>query len=314
METVAVPTAKAVAVPRAAADGDDHLVARRREPVLRVDGLTVRYGDTVTVRDVCLELRAGETVALVGGSGAGKSTVAKAIAGLVVPSSGSILLATDTATDGGEGELVDLLTSAASVRRAARRSVHLVMQDPYASLPPHRRILDIVAEPLVIHRIGSATEREEAARSALRDVDLDPTRYAHRLPHELSGGERQRVAFSRAIVTRPAVILADEPTGMLDATLRAGMAQLMGDLAREHGTAILHITHDLALAAGTCDRVVVMADGGIVEQGPTAQVLRDPQHAMTKRLLAAALRGARRVRDAGTTPREGEAARPPGMP
>jgi len=298
VETVTIPTAEA----------DDHLMTRRREPVLRVDGLTVRYGDTVTVRDVHLELHAGETVALVGGSGAGKSTIAKAIAGLVVPSAGSALLDISAGTretgrdiaaaDGDRPELVDLLAAPTSVRRAARRAVHLVMQDPYASLPPHRRILDIVTEPLVIHRIGSVAEREAAARTALLAVDLDPARYAHRYPHELSGGERQRVAFSRAIVTRPAVILADEPTGMLDATLRAGMAQLMGDLARDHGTAILHITHDLALAASTCDRVIVMAEGAIVEQGATRQVLHNPQHATTKRLLAAALRGARRVRDA----------------
>nr|WP_240945382.1 dipeptide/oligopeptide/nickel ABC transporter ATP-binding protein [Rhodococcus sp. HNM0569] len=242
-----------------------------------------------------MALRAGETVALVGGSGAGKSTVAKAIAGLVLPSSGTILL--DTSVDGdGPSELVDLVGAPRRVRRAARRAVHLVMQDPYASLPPHRRILDTVAEPLVIHRIGRAADRADAAGAALEAVGLDPERYARRLPHELSGGERQRVAFARAIVTKPAVILADEPTGMLDATLRGELSQLMGDLARDHGTAILHITHDLALAAHTCDRVLVMADGAIVEQGRTATVLHDPQHATTKNLLAAALRGARRGR------------------
>lgn len=236
-------TTESVAVAPTPAEGEEQL--ERRGPVLRVDGLTVRYGGSVTVRDVCLELRAGETVALVGASGAGKSTVAKAIAGLVVPAAGSVLL--DTAT--GSGVLVDLLAASAAVRRSSRRAVHLVMQDPYASLPPHRRVLDIVAEPLVIHRIGRATDRADTARSALREVDIDPARYAQRFPHELSGGERQRVAFARAIVTRPAVILADEPTGMLDATLRAEVAKLMGDLARDHGTAILHITHDLALAA-----------------------------------------------------------------
>ncbi|NKY34198.1 ABC transporter ATP-binding protein [Nocardia speluncae] len=281
----------------AEAAGNDYRPPHRRAPVLRVTGLTVRYGETVTVRDVHLELRAGETVALVGGSGAGKSTIAKAIAGLVVPAAGSALL--DIPARGGHrSDRVDLLAAAASVRRAARRAVHLVMQDPYASLPPHRRILDIVAEPLVIHRIGDRSTRREAARSALLAVGLTPERYARRFPHELSGGERQRAAFARAIVTRPAVILADEPTGMLDAPLRAEVSRLMGALARDHGTAILHITHDLALAAHTCDRVLVMADGAIVEQGPTMQVLRTPQHPTTKQLLTAALRGARRVRGA----------------
>lgn len=267
---------------------------RSFETVLSVSGLSVSYGRTDTVRDIGFELRAGETVALVGGSGAGKSTVAKAIAGLVTPRSGSAVLE----PVGRVRDRIDLFAAARSRCRAARRSVHLVMQDPYASLPPHRRVIDIVAEPLVIHRVGSRVEREDAAREALASVGLDPSRYARRFPRELSGGERQRVAFSRAIVTRPAVILADEPTGMLDATLRAEVSQLMSDLAREHGTAILHITHDLALAARTCDRVIVMSDGAIVEEGATTQVLRDPRHATTRNLLDAALRGSRRVRPA----------------
>lgn len=276
----------------------DSAISRLRPPrqVLRIEGLTVRYGKKTTVRDVGLELRAGETVALVGGSGAGKSTVAKVIAGLVLPSRGSVLL--DVAGSG----VVDLIGDSAAERRAARRSVHLVMQDPYASLPPHRRVLDIVAEPLVIHRLSTAVHRRELAREALASVELDPDRYARRYPHELSGGERQRVAFARAVVTRPTVILADEPTGMLDATLRAEVSELMGRLAREQGTAILHITHDLALAARTCERVVVMADGQIVEQGDTAAVLRNPQHPCTQRLLDAALRGSRRMRQQESAP------------
>lgn len=273
------------------------MIQSRPGPVLQVAGLTVRYGAAVTVREVDLEVHAGETVALVGGSGAGKSTLAKAVAGLVTPAAGSIRLALPGAgAEPGAGtEPLDLLTAPRSARRAAKRSVHLVMQDPYSSLPPHRRVLDIVAEPLVIHRLGGTAERVRASREALAAVGLDPDRYAQRRPHELSGGERQRVAFSRAIVTRPAVILADEPTGMLDAALRAEVSQLMSDLAREHGTAILHITHDLALAASTCDRVLVMADGQVIEQGPTAQVWRDPQHPVTRRLLGAASGGLRRV-------------------
>lgn len=129
---------------------------------------------------------------------------------------------------------------------------------------------------------------------ALRVVGLDPDKYARRFSNELSGGERQRAAFSRAIVSKPAVILADEPTGMLDATLRAEVAQLMSELARDHHTAILHITHDLALAAHSCERIIVMADGQIVEQGRTRELLRAPRHEMTRRLLAAARRGVRR--------------------
>ncbi len=265
---------------------------RPRKAVLRVAGLSVRYGDVLTVSDVHLELHPGETVALVGGSGAGKSTVAKAIAGLVNPAAGSIALEVP-GTSGAQPQCVDLLAAPAAERRAARRAVHLVMQDPYASLPPHRRILDIVAEPLAIHRIGAPVTRRETAAAALDSVGLDPNHYARRFPHELSGGERQRVAFARAVVTGPAVILADEPTGMLDATLRSEVSGLMGNLARLNDTAILHITHDLALAAQSCDRVIVMAEGAVVEHGPTSDVLHNPQHAVTQRLLAAALRGAR---------------------
>ncbi|SLM92756.1 ABC transporter ATP-binding protein [Brevibacterium yomogidense] len=271
-----------------------HSTAIPPRPVLEVADLTVRYGSRTVVHETDLILRAGETVALVGDSGAGKSTVAKAIAGLAMPEAGSVRLDVPRTGHEGAGGL-DLLTASAADRRTARRAVHLVMQDPYASLPPHLRVLGIVAEPLVIHRIGRRGERGEAAREALRSVGLDPEQYGRRLPHELSGGERQRVAFARAIITRPAVILADEPTGMLDATLRAEVSDLMGALSREHGTAILHITHDLALAARTCDRIVVMANGRIVEQGRTREVLRSPQHETTRQLLAAALRGARTV-------------------
>nr|WP_281065082.1 dipeptide/oligopeptide/nickel ABC transporter ATP-binding protein [Brachybacterium sacelli] len=253
--------------------------------------MTVQYDGTVSVRDVDLALHRGQTVALVGGSGAGKSTVAKAVAGLVTPAAGRIRL--ELPPGGTAAGSVDLLTAPAGARRAARRDLHLVMQDPYASLPPHCRILDIVAEPLVIHRVGTPTERRATARDMLVAVGLDPERYARRFPHELSGGERQRVAFSRALVTRPAVILADEPTGMLDASLRAEITELMTGLAREHGTAILHITHDLALAARSCDRVIVMDGGEVIEQGATGDLLRHPRRTTTRRLLAAAHRGVR---------------------
>lgn len=268
-------------------------------PVLAIRDLDVHYGTSHVVSGVCLDLLPGQTVALVGGSGAGKSTVAKAVAGLAHPSGGSILLDGFTepggAPDPADGP-IDLLTLPKAQRRNARRAINLVMQDPYASLPPHRRVSATVIEPLVIHRIGDAAEHGQRMRGALEAVGLDPQRYARRFPHELSGGERQRIAFARAIVSRPRVILADEPTGMLDASMRAGISALMGTLARELGTAFLHITHDLALAAHTSDRVVVMDRGRIVEQGPSDQVVGNPQHPTTLGLLTAAFRGVRRVR------------------
>lgn len=270
-------------------------------PVLRIDQLSVHYGKTEIVSGICLDLLPGQTVALVGGSGAGKSTVAKAIAGLARASGGSILLegvnCTQSAPDSPPTP-IDLLRLDKSQLSQARQAVNLVMQDPYASLPPHRQVADTVTEPLVIHRIGSSAERREQMYEALEVVGLDPRRYAQRLPHELSGGERQRIAFARAIISKPRVILADEPTGMLDASLRAGISNLMGNLSRELGTAFLHITHDLALAAHTSDRVVVMDQGRIVEQGTSDEVIENPQHPTTMRLLEAAFRGVRRVRGA----------------
>jgi peptide/nickel transport system ATP-binding protein len=251
-------------------------VTAERAPALAVEGLTVSFAAVQAVREVDLTVAAGEIVGLVGGSGVGKSTVARAIAGLVTPDSGSIRL------DG-----VDL---AGLSRRAARRHrqwLHLVFQDPYAALPPTLRVGDIVAEPLVIHRIGDRDERRERAAAALTAVHLHSS-HLTRYPHQLSGGERQRVAFARALVTRPRLVLADEPTRMLDATLRREMVDLISELAVTQDVAILHITHDLALVRHGCTRVVVMQRGRVVEQGPTADVLEAPRHPYTAALVAAA--------------------------
>lgn len=245
-------------------------------PLLQVRGLTVGFptaaGRVRAVCDVDLDVAAGETVALVGGSGAGKSTVARAVAGLVAPEGGRILL------DG-----VDLPTLRRREARRRRRTLHLVFQDPYAALPPTLRVSDVVAEPLVIHRAGG---REERVAEALAAVQL-PGRLHRRYVHQLSGGERQRVALARALVTGPRLVLADEPTAMLDASLRRDLVDLLGTLAAQSGTAVLHITHDLALAARSCARTVVMRAGRVVEHGPTGDVLSAPQHEYTAALVAA---------------------------
>lgn len=251
-------------------------------PVLQVQALTVTFRSRGTDRrlraldGVDLDVAAGETVGLVGGSGAGKSTVARVVVGLVRPDSGQVRL------DG-----ADLTTMSRAELRARRREMHLVFQDPYASLPPTMPVRRIVAEPLVIHRMG---ERDRRVHDALRDVHLDPGRYLARYPHQLSGGERQRVAFARALVTRPRLILADEPTQMLDASLRAELADLLDELRTTHSVAILHITHDLALAQRSCDRLVVLQSGQVVEHGPTQAVLAGPAHPYTGALIAAARR------------------------
>lgn len=249
--------------------------------LLDVRGLTVSYrhrgaDGRPAVADVDLTVAAGEAVALVGGSGAGKSTVARAVAGLVRADRGEIRF------DG-----TDLLGLGAARARRCRRAMHLVFQDPYAALPPTLRVLDIVAEPLLIHRIGDRAERRERAREALAAVRISPHHRA-RYPHQLSGGERQRVALARALVTGPRLILADEPTRMLDASLRLEMAELITELGSRHGVAVLHITHDLALAQRGCARVVVMQEGRVVESGAMEAVLAAPAHPHTAALVAAA--------------------------
>ncbi len=247
--------------------------------LLCVEDLTVSFRQRgsaqriVACQDVNLHVDAGETVGLVGGSGAGKSTVARAVVGLVRPDSGRVVF------DG-----VDVRRS-----RAVRRQVHIVFQDPYASLPPARTVAAIVAEPLVIHRLADRDARQKIVADTLAAVHLTPVqRYLPRCPHQLSGGERQRVAFARALVTRPRLILADEPTQMLDASLRAEIADLMAELRARRGVAMLHITHDLALAQRSCDRLVVLRAGRIVEEGPTDVLLSRPEHPYTASLLAAA--------------------------
>lgn len=263
-------------------------------PVLAVRGLTVTFRSrgadrrVTAVTDVDLEVAAGETVGLVGGSGAGKSTIARAVVGLVRPDSGRILL------DG-----ADLAGMSRAALQAWRRQLHLVFQDPYASLPPTLPVRRIVAEPLVIHRMGHGRHqalgaqkalREQRVHEALQAVHLDPERYLARYPHQLSGGERQRVAFARALVTRPRLILADEPTQMLDASLRGELVDLLDELRTARDVAVLHITHDLALAQRSCDRLVVLQAGRVVEHGPTESVLTRPVHPYTSALVAAAHR------------------------
>ncbi|MGX6508141.1 ABC transporter ATP-binding protein [Rhodococcus sp. SJ-2] len=247
-------------------------------PLLEVESLSVVFDGVPAVTDVNLQVGLGESIALVGGSGAGKSTVARAIAGLVTAMSGSIVF------DG-----VDLVSAPRRTSRALRRGMHLVFQDPYASLPPGMRVGDIVAEPMVIHRIGDKAGRRDAVLDALASVRLAPAAdFVDRYPHELSGGQRQRVAFARALVTRPRLLLADEPTSGLDASLRVEIVDLMSELARTQDLAVLHITHDLALAARSCDTFMVMQDGRVVETGSATDVLTSPSHQYTASLVAAA--------------------------
>lgn len=169
-----------------------------------------------------------------------------------------------------------------------RRRVQMIFQDPYESLNPRMTIFDIVSEPLNIHEIGNLKEREDRVAQMLADVGLTPPEtFMFRFPHELSGGQRQRVAIARALILNPSFVVADEPTSMLDVSIRTGVMKLMMRLADEHNMSYLYITHDLAVARYMSNNIAVMYLGKIVETGPTEEVLQNPLHPYTKALLAA---------------------------
>lgn len=233
-------------------------------------------GAVVAVDDVSLSVDQGEIVALVGGSGAGKSTVGRMVLGLERPDSGEVLFA---------GE--DLGSCSERALRRVRRQMHLVFQDPYQSLHPGMRVGAVVAEPLTTGRMDER-ERLERVEAALEEAGLVPAGdFTTRFPHQLSGGQRQRVAMARAIVGRPRLVVADEPTSMLDASLCAGILELILRMREELGTAFVFITHDLAVARYVSDRMVVMCEGRIVEEGPTEAVIASPDHPYTRLLMAA---------------------------
>jgi len=230
--------------------------------------------DTTALVDIDFELRSGEIVGLVGLSGSGKSTLARSLFGLVIPDSGSIVVDGDQIVGASRRDL-----------RRVRRRLALVHQDPYGSLHPAMSIVDLVAEPLAIEGVARA-ERRLRALDSLRLVGLDPTDdFPSRRAHQLSGGQRQRVAVARALVAEPVVMVLDEPMSMLDASVRAGIAQTLLDVRDAFELAIVVITHDLAEAAATCDRIVVLDHGRIVEQGTVTDLLDHHEHPATRQLF-----------------------------
>lgn len=249
-------------------------------PLLRVSGAKVTYrarhrGDLPVraVDGVDLSLEPGEVVALVGESGCGKTTLARAVLGLQSLTGGSISF---------EGS--PLPTSNAGLR-AYRRKAQLIFQDPTGSINPRHSIYEIVAEGLRIHRERADEEARVAA--ALSHCGLrPPEQFFLRFPHELSGGQRQRVVIAGAMVLQPSLLVADEPVSSLDASVRGEILQLLLGLSRERGMTILVVTHDLGLAWNIADKVAVMYLGRIVEVGTTEQILESPQHPYTKALLS----------------------------
>ncbi len=261
----------------------------RPAPLLAIEHLEKRFGSVRAVADVSFEIERGEIVALVGESGSGKSTIARLLARLDTPTSGAIRIAG-----------ADVL--AKEPRRASlmyRRRVQMIFQDPYASLNPAHTIGHHLARPLARH--GRARRGEIAARvlQLLADVGLTPpAQIALRRPHELSGGQRQRVAIARTLAVEPDLLIADEPTSMLDVSLRVDVLNLLTKLRDERRLAILFITHDLASARYIADRILVMFGGEIVDGGPTEELVANPAHPYTQLLLAAAP-NAHRTRRAG---------------
>lgn len=255
------------------------------DPLLQVEDLRVEFVSrdawgrrrrvVQAVRGVNLEVRRGETLGLVGESGCGKSTLARSVVRLIQPSAGRIQVAGEDWTHPPERWL-----------RPRRTRMQMVFQDPFSSLNPRMRVGEALLEPLQIHRRGTPAERPGLVARMLEQVGLHPDD-AKRYPHEFSGGQRQRIGIARALILEPDLLVADEAVSALDVSIQAQILNLLADLQRDRGFAMLFISHDLRVVDQVCDRVAVMYLGRIVEQGPPSRVFEQPRHPYTQALLSA---------------------------
>ncbi|MCU0548486.1 MAG: ABC transporter ATP-binding protein [Leptolyngbya sp. Prado105] len=233
---------------------------------------TIRAVDGIT-----LDLYSGETLGLVGESGCGKSTLSRTILQLLRPTSGKVEFSGQNLTQLNRDQL-----------QQQRRQIQMIFQDPHACLNPRMTVGESIADPLLIHNIATPENAKQAVEAVLNRVGLNPNEFYDRYPSELSGGQQQRVAIARALITRPKLVICDEPVSMLDATVQTQVLQLMQDLKQEFGLTYLFITHDLWVARYFCDRIAVMNGGKIVELGETQSLFKSPQHPYTQSLLGAA--------------------------
>lgn len=255
------------------------------KPLLQIDGLTVAFGGAPpVVRDVSFEVMPGETVGIVGESGSGKTITALSIMRLLPPGArivtGSILFDDKPLHQFDEAQM----------RQVRGGDIAMIFQDPFTCLNPVMRVGEQIAEAARLHRDRAEGDPHQLAVELLRAVHLpDPERIARRYPHELSGGQRQRVMIAMAFICHPRLLIADEPSTALDVTVQLQILTLMKEMQQQQGTAVLLITHDIGVVAYTCDRVLVMYNGEIVERGSVYEVLERPRHSYTQNLLRAVM-------------------------
>ncbi|MCG8514384.1 MAG: ATP-binding cassette domain-containing protein [Halanaerobiales bacterium] len=258
------------------------------EPLLEVNGLekyfSIKSGFfrrelkyLQAVDGISFKIKRGQMFGLVGESGCGKTTTGRLLVKSIAPTAGEIVFNGKSIIELDDDEVRDF-----------RQSVQMIFQDPYQSLNPRMTIFDIIAEPLKIHKIGAFNQREELVAGIMEKVGLSPAAsFIFRYPHELSGGQRQRVAIARAMVIKPDFIVADEPTSMLDVSIRTQVIELMKKLQEESRVSYLYITHDLAVARYLCTEIAVMYLGKIVESGEIEKVTQNPAHPYTQALISA---------------------------
>ena len=269
-----------------ATQGGNDVTAPVAQPLLRVRGLTKHFptrsgflqrvtGAVKAVDGVSFDIAAGETLALVGESGCGKTTTGRAVLRLIEPTAGDIQF------DG-----IDVRALRGEALRSLRRRMQIVFQDPYGSLNPRMTVGAAIKEGLIVHQLAQGAEADRRVATLLDEVGLQAS-YANRYPHEFSGGQRQRIGIARALAVQPSFLVCDEPVSALDVSVQAQVVNLLQDLQRERGLAFLFIAHDLAVVAHMADRVAVMYLGHIVELAPRATLFATPRMPYTKALLSA---------------------------